>query len=717
MTKESKEKEQSPKKSKFKAFFTKKNIFITLVAVLFLIQYIQIGRVFGTFSLFNQKDSSLIKEIGQIKESYTEIGNDLNEVRDFLRMPKTNYGGFIEPETDDEETDKNKDEVQLALFSYVGSLADHQNLESKVNLYKSFLQSLSGSENFKKFMAEQALTMSALSEDDSNVSLKILGPANENLFFYYLSKEDGKLFVKTVNVKKEIDYKDAAEFEKWTIDTIEEEKDDLIKQVGSLNEKQKAITDAIKAKATQDVMKKLGIKLDTTFIDKDLRITYSIFNKTGELIGEIILDSQNLEISLADKSYEASFEPMSLKVTDVASALPPFLEKLDTKSFVEKKADKAIQQVENTLKDEGFKLLISQSGLKISEKPRVDEDRIYYDIYDKNDKHISSLAIEKTTGVINIVQPNGTNAQNLLFLEESKKKTIEIPNEIPDYGETSFSDDNDFNILIAGKHGSLVDTMIFAHIDEEKGTIRMVSVPRDLHYNGRKINAFAHYYGMPELKKVLSEITGYELDKYILIDMYAFIDVIDLIGGIDIHLDSPVIDPTYRTVDNGKEGTLHYEPGDYHLGGKEALRLARTRHTSSDFARAERQQKILEALQNKARNFGFGDADTIYEIAKTVLNKTETDIGLDEAISYYFRYQNYKIMSNDVMSSGNVLYVPPYITTENCQKMIEVAEAAGQEKPGCENENHAYTLLPLNNNWNVIKWFFKQKFEAVGEDV
>ncbi|MEK7085413.1 MAG: LCP family protein, partial [Patescibacteria group bacterium] len=337
-------------------------------------------------------------------------------------------------------------------------------------------------------------------------------------------------------------------------------------------------------------------------------------------------------------------------------------------------------------------------------------------ISDKNGTHISSLVVEKSTGVINIVKPDGTNSQNLFFFDpDFKKKTLEIPDDIPEYGDTSFSDEDDFNILIAGKNGNLVDTMIFAHIDEQKRTIRMVSVPRDLFYNGRKINSLAYYYGMPELKSVLTKLSGYELDRYIVIDMYAFIDVIDLIGGIDIRLDNAVIDPTYKTIDNGKVGTLYYEPGDYHLGGKEALRLARTRHTSSDFARAERQQKILEALQNKAKNFGFGDADTIYEIAKTVLSKTETDISIDEAIAYYFRYQNYKIVSNDVMSSGNVLYVPPYITTENCQKLIEAAEAAEQPKPDCENENHAYTLLPLNNNWNVVKWFFKQKFEAEAE--
>jgi len=253
--------------------------------------------------------------------------------------------------------------------------------------------------------------------------------------------------------------------------------------------------------------------------------------------------------------------------------------------------------------------------------------------------------------------------------------------------------------------------MIFVHIDEKKQEIRMVSIPRDLFYNGRKINAFAAMYGMAEMKKVISQISGYKLDKFIVIDMYAFIDVVDLIGGVDVHLNKALIDPTYKTIDNGVEGTLHYEPGDYHLGGKEALRVARSRHTSSDFDRAARQQIILEALQSKARNMGFGDADTIYEIIKVVLAKTETDISFDEAVAYYFRYQNYTIVSNAVISSGNVLYVPPYVTAEDCQAMVYNAEVNGLPYPDCGGANHAYTLLPKDDDWDVIKWFFQKEFK------
>jgi LCP family protein required for cell wall assembly len=267
-----------------------------------------------------------------------------------------------------------------------------------------------------------------------------------------------------------------------------------------------------------------------------------------------------------------------------------------------------------------------------------------------------------------------------------------------------------------GKHGSLTDTMIFAHLDETKKTVDLISVPRDLYYKGRKINSYSYLYGMKEFTRALSDITGYQIDKYILIDMYAFIDVIDLIGGIDIHLDNAVIDPTYKTLDNGVWGTLHYEPGDYHLNGREALRLARSRHTSSDFERARRQHKILEAIQSKAKNLGFGDAATIYDIVKTVLGKTETDIGLTEAVQYYFKYQSFKINSSHVMTSGNILYVPPYTTKEQCAAKIADAETKGEPKPDCENDLDAYTLLPRDDNWNVIKWYFHEIFDGAGLD-
>ena len=274
--------------------------------------------------------------------------------------------------------------------------------------------------------------------------------------------------------------------------------------------------------------------------------------------------------------------------------------------------------------------------------------------------------------------------------------------------------DGQLNILVAGKHGSLVDTMIFTNIDPVKKKITLISLPRDLYYNGRKINSIYFFYGMEELKRTLTFISGYEIDKYILIDMYAFIDVIDLIGGVDVHLDRPVVDPTYKTFDGGEWGTLYYRAGDHHLSGKQALRLARSRYTSSDFARSERQHMILAAVKEKAAGLGLGDANLLRNMAQKVLEKTETDISLAEVISYYFRYNGYEVNGGHVISSGNVLTSKH--TGDDAFKAAGCpapADAEDELKAKCANiEKGQYILIPRNNNWNTVRWYFREIMEG-----
>jgi len=296
-----------------------------------------------------------------------------------------------------------------------------------------------------------------------------------------------------------------------------------------------------------------------------------------------------------------------------------------------------------------------------------------------------------------------------------------LPAKIPDYGDQALPVAGQMNILLAGKNGGLVDTMIFANINAATRTITLISLPRDLYYNNRKINSYYALYGMEEMKRILSEVTGFKIDKYILIDMYAFIDVIDLIGGIDIHLDEAVIDPTYRTYDAGVWSTLYYRPGDYHLNGKQALRLARTRHTSSDFARAERQQLIIRAVQQKARALGFGDAEKLTAMAKAILGKTETDLNLAEALAAYFRYQGFESRGGNVISTANVM-VAKYsgeVKTKDC--LDQLAKDIGNRnlpqdqlqkmQDACKQDQGEYILLPRDDNWNVIRWYFHRLVE------
>ncbi|MFA6306044.1 MAG: LCP family protein, partial [Candidatus Gracilibacteria bacterium] len=676
-----------------KRFFSLRNVFLFILFVLFAVQYVQIQRIFGNFSFLEGNNTSLISELGQIKEISTKIGGDLNEVREYIGMPVTDYSSAEAMEESSNDESKNTNKLQLALFQYVDYLAKKESTETGVALNKSFLEKINTSAALVSAMNTYGFSFSKLNDYETAITLSLLyqgqTPFEFPAVFFYLSKEDGKLLRKTVADKQEVSYANLEEFFTDLVNFINANGAAWKTSLDSVNKSRTDIESAINGENVQKKLTELKSRIDIVPKEKDFKYTYSVLNMTGDSIGEIVIDFKTLEVSLVNKT-DNSFD----KTSDIKSDLLPFLEKLDTKTSIEKKAKQVLEDMKNTLSDKGFSLALEAAGLKISE-PREDDDRYYFDLMTKAGKVLSAIVVEKTTGVVNIVAPNGTNSQNLLFFEpESKKKTLEIPKDLSSFAGKTFNTDKTFNVLFAGKNGSLTDTLIFAHLDESTKEIKMISIPRDLFYNGRKINAYSYMYGMPELKKLISNLTGYKLDKYIVIDMYAFIDVIDFIGGVDIHLDKAVVDPTYKTIDNGVVGTLHYEPGDYHLGGKEALRLARSRHTSSDFARAERQQMILEAIQKKAQNFGFGDAETIYQIAKAVLGKTETDISLDEAIKYYFKYQNYKIVSNDVMSSGNIFFVPPYITKEDCEASV----ASGGDR-GCEGQNHAYTLLPLDENW------------------
>ncbi len=256
--------------------------------------------------------------------------------------------------------------------------------------------------------------------------------------------------------------------------------------------------------------------------------------------------------------------------------------------------------------------------------------------------------------------------------------------------------------------------MIFAHIDNVNKEIYLVSIPRDLYVDGRKINSIYASYGMDELARQISKLVGYKIDKYALIDMYAFVDVIDLVGGIDVTLTSAVIDPSYKVFEDGKWGTLAYEAGDYHFNGTQALRIARSRHYSSDFDRAARQQVILGALKAKAQNLGFGDAATLASIIETVLGKLDTNIGVQEALSYYFRYQGFEIHSGYVLSGANVLvssnYQVPDNATEEDKAKCLIANVKPEDVALCSKFTNSYILLPRNNNWDTIKWYFREVF-------
>ena len=99
-----------------------------------------------------------------------------------------------------------------------------------------------------------------------------------------------------------------------------------------------------------------------------------------------------------------------------------------------------------------------------------------------------------------------------------------------------------------------------------------------------------------------------------------FEDVIDELGGIDMHLTGRI---------DGTSIGLPYSPsGWYHISGENALKFARIRKPDSDWDRIDRQSEVLMAVRERALQPG-----TLVKIPSLVdmfLDNVLTDLSLNE---------------------------------------------------------------------------------------
>lgn len=166
-----------------------------------------------------------------------------------------------------------------------------------------------------------------------------------------------------------------------------------------------------------------------------------------------------------------------------------------------------------------------------------------------------------------------------------------------------------------GEHGPWrTDTMIVATLDPKTKTAGMLSIPRDLYVpipapgaGQNRINT-ANYHGDttkypgggPALaKKTVEYNLAIPIHYYVLLDFGGFEKIIDALGGIDVDVPEAIDDPEYPTADYG---VMHLQipAGMQHMDGDMALKYARSRHTTSDFSRSQRQMQVILAARDKA---------------------------------------------------------------------------------------------------------------------
>src|SRR5215210_3105826 len=169
------------------------------------------------------------------------------------------------------------------------------------------------------------------------------------------------------------------------------------------------------------------------------------------------------------------------------------------------------------------------------------------------------------------------------------------------------------------------DTMMLVRVVPASGEVKLLSVPRDLYVeveSGKKdrINSAYAYGGIDQARSVMEDLTGVEIDNYVIVDFEGFEKVIDAIGGVRVDVGSGVF-PKQWNMGEGME----------HLNGYKALKYARYRGTPrADLDRIDHQQKLLAALRRQALR--WNTVTKLPGAIKVANENVDTDLGVMQVI-------------------------------------------------------------------------------------
>ncbi|MDD4902757.1 MAG: LCP family protein [Patescibacteria group bacterium] len=276
------------------------------------------------------------------------------------------------------------------------------------------------------------------------------------------------------------------------------------------------------------------------------------------------------------------------------------------------------------------------------------------------------------------------------------------------------------NILLLGIGGKnhdgpyLSDTIMLASFDVKNKKIALLSLPRDMSIpvensaNWTKINnidAFAEAKtpgsGGVAVSEAVADILNVPVDYYVRVDFEAFKNIIDKIGGIDVNVENTLDDYSYPI--DGQENNpdyyarfahLHVDKGLQHMDGNLALKFARSRHGAgsegSDFARAHRQQLVLQAVKDKLLSTDvLLNPVLIGQIITQLNDHISTNLQVWEIIKAWTMFKD--------VSRENII-----------TKVLD--NSADSLLYQTINEQGAYVLLPKNGDFSEIQYLTQNIF-------
>lgn len=196
-----------------------------------------------------------------------------------------------------------------------------------------------------------------------------------------------------------------------------------------------------------------------------------------------------------------------------------------------------------------------------------------------------------------------------------------------------------YNVLVVGtdKVGYNTDTILVMSLDSVNNRANILSIPRDTMSNVnravKKINA-AYSIGAKKgkgnidgLKEEVSYLLGFEVDNYVVVNLGAFEEIVDTIGGVtvDVPRDMDYDDP-YQDLH------IHIKKGLQTLDGQNAIGFVRYRkgYAEGDLGRVKAQQMFLKALAKKVATPAI--VTKVPKLADIILDNMDTDLSNGEIL-------------------------------------------------------------------------------------
>jgi polyisoprenyl-teichoic acid--peptidoglycan teichoic acid transferase len=178
-----------------------------------------------------------------------------------------------------------------------------------------------------------------------------------------------------------------------------------------------------------------------------------------------------------------------------------------------------------------------------------------------------------------------------------------------------------------GRRGLRTDTMIVASYELATGKATLFGLPRNMVQVPLPDGPAADFFGecrcFPRLLNELyafaederpdlfphsrrpgiaavagaaEQLLGLPIDHYALVDLLGFVDLVDAVGGVTVNNLKPLHIEIDRLGRPGPRPAFEIQPGRRHLNGFTALAYSRSRETTSDYDRMQRQRCVIGSL-------------------------------------------------------------------------------------------------------------------------